>query len=212
MRSQTFLLLEVAVVCASASAIPASAPAQLTRRDPRDWLSPDGGNLNIIFSDDTIRLGTVTIDSIMDKLQFQAYHDEGLCDTGDIELEGELISGGLGGEAEGVTITVHPSGGYPIAKCEDVHTTPTCPNPMVYCPMEPFTVNECVVPRYWGIALHGSDSNAPPSNIQADMTFKIEDSGLCETFATVGSAFAGAINGGFGGVFTLGGLLCQILD
>lgn len=87
----------------------------------------------------------------MDKLQFEVCHERGLCDTGDFDLEGQLIWPGRDGGVDGITITVHPSGEYAswahnalhdalraavhqIAECEDVTNTPTCGNPMSYCP------------------------------------------------------------------------------
>ncbi|KAI0397648.1 hypothetical protein F5Y17DRAFT_414061 [Xylariaceae sp. FL0594] len=221
MRSQAFTLLAVAISSACSTAIPTRVAK---RDDPRNWnRKGGGGNTNIIFSDDTIRLGTVTIDNIMDKL-VERCHDEGLCDTGSIDLQGQLIDPGAGGEVDDITVTVEPSGAYQeplhnalldalraavhfMAKCEDVTNTPTCPSTMTYCPSEPFTVNECVVPRYWGIVNFG-DTTGAPNHIQADLTLKIEGSGLCDTLTGVGEALAGAINGGFGGVFTLAGLLC----
>lgn len=54
------------------------------------------------------------------------------------------------------------------------------------------TINECVVPRYWGINYQAPDSNnAAPPNIQADMEVKKDGDGFCDTFTTVGGAVAG---------------------
>lgn len=54
------------------------------------------------------------------------------------------------------------------------------------------TINECVVPRYWGINYQSPDSSsAAPPNIQADMTVEKDSDGFCDTFTTVGGAVAG---------------------
>lgn len=62
-----------------------------------------------------------------------------------------MIAPGLGGSVKDETLTIEPSGSYPIwihnglidalsaavkviAKCEDVTNTPTCPNTIAFCP------------------------------------------------------------------------------
>jgi hypothetical protein len=105
---------------------------------------------NTQVSDDTIKLGTVGIDDIINNM-YTRYSTSGVYDTGDVTLDGQLISGGMGGEVQDITLTVHPEGacltwihkaflGAPsaaikaTAKCEDVTNTPTCPSTMAYCP------------------------------------------------------------------------------
>ncbi|KAI3324079.1 hypothetical protein HD806DRAFT_543494 [Xylariaceae sp. AK1471] len=216
MRSQSLSLLAVAVSCASAM------PSQIAKRD---WVGDNKGNLKISFSDDTIKLGTVGIDDIINNL-YTTCSTAGTCDTGDVALNGQLISSGLGGEIQDITITIHPDGAYPtwihnalldalsaavkaVAQCADVTNSPTCPTTMAYCPSEPFTVNECVVPRYWSVNYQPSDLNGAPPFIQADMTFETDDIGFCDTLVTVGGAVAGAVNGAAGGIFSLIGLFCK---
>lgn len=101
-------------------------------------------------SDETIKLGTISIDEIITSLA-AACSTQGQCDTSPIEIKGQLVEPGLGGSVDGETLTINPSGSYPtwihnglieslsaavkaIAKCEDVRNTPTCPNPIAYCP------------------------------------------------------------------------------
>jgi hypothetical protein len=137
------------------------------------------------------------------------------------------VAGGLGGSVDDITVHVDPSGAYPtwihnglidglsaavkaIAKCEDVTNTPTCPNPAVYCPAEPFTVTECTVPQYWGINYQAPDSsNAAPPFIGSDLTMEIDGGGFCSTLLTSLSAVAGAVSGVGGGIFTLLSLACK---
>lgn len=150
----------------------------------------------------------------------------GTCDTNPRTIDGQLIGAGLGGNVEDITVTLEPIGLYPVwirnglldilhasvlevAKCEDIHHQPTCPNPAVYCPAEPITVNECVVPKFWGINYQaGNPDNAPPQ-ITTSVDLSINESGFCETFTTIGSAVAGAVSGVGGGIFSLISLACK---
>jgi hypothetical protein len=124
-------------------------------------------------------------------------------------------------------VHVDPSGAYPtwihnalidslaaavkvIAKCEDVRQTPTCPNPATYCPAEPYTVNECTVPQYWGINYQDKNAaNAAPPFIGSDLQVEIDEGGFCTTLLTSLGAVAGAVNGVGGGIFTLLSLACK---
>lgn len=175
-------------------------------------------------SDETIQIGTVTIDDIVGQLG-DACATTGQCDTSTRTLDGQLIAAGRGSSVEDITVSIDPSGAYPVwirnglidilkatvkevAKCEDITNTPTCPNPAVFCPAEPFTVNECTVPKYWGVN-YQADADAAPPFIGADLDMKINDSGFCETFTTIGSAVAGAVSGVGGGIFSLASLACK---
>lgn len=101
-------------------------------------------------SDETVKLGTISIDEIIKKLA-AACSTQGQCDTSPIDIRGELVQPGYGSSVEGETLTITPSGSYPTwihngliealsaavkatATCKDVTNTPTCPNPMAYCP------------------------------------------------------------------------------
>ncbi|KAK3202664.1 hypothetical protein GRF29_154g350333 [Pseudopithomyces chartarum] len=207
----------------AALAIGVSAlPNQLRKRD---WVNDEKGNIYLTLSDETVQIGTVTIDSIFAELG-DACATTGTCDSSTRTIDGQLIGAGLGGNVEDITVSLEPYGLYPIwirnglldalhaavlevAKCEDIHHQPTCPNPAVYCPAEPITVNECTVPRFWGINYQGGDPNSGPPQITTTVDLSIKESGFCETFTTIGSAVAGAINGVGGGIFSLIGLACQ---
>ncbi|KAI1378717.1 hypothetical protein F4677DRAFT_465844 [Hypoxylon crocopeplum] len=216
MRYQSLSLAAVVFTCVSA------IPSQIAKRD---WINDNNGNLKIYFSEDKIRLGTVGIDEIIQNIS-EKCSTVGTCDTGDISLDGQLIAAG-NGAVDDITVTIHPSGSYPtwihnglidalhaavkaVADCQDVTHKSDCPNPAVYCPTKSTTINECQVPRYWGINYQPSDANpgyAPP-NIQADMDMEIDSSDFCSTFTAVGSAVAGAVSGVGGGIFSLLGLFC----
>jgi hypothetical protein len=104
----------------------------------------------IPVSDQTIKLGTIKISDIMSKMA-DACGDEGQCVTNPVSIDGELVWPGLGGEVDGETLTITPSGDYPsgmqgnllaalnaaigaAVNCTQVVNTPTCPNPESYCP------------------------------------------------------------------------------
>jgi hypothetical protein len=54
------------------------------------------------------------------------------------------------------------------------------------------TVNECKVPAYWAINYQAKDAhNAAPPNLGAKIEYKIDSTGFCSTFTTVGGAVAG---------------------
>lgn len=103
-------------------------------------------------SDQTIKLGTISIDAIVGQLA-AVCSTQGQCDTSPFQLTGQLIGPGLGGSVEDETLTVNPSGSYPtwihnglidaigaavkaVARCEQVTQTSACANPMAYCPRE----------------------------------------------------------------------------
>lgn len=105
-----------------------------------------------LVSDQTIKLGTISIDAIVGQLA-AVCSTQGQCDTSPFQLTGQLIAAGLGGTVEDETLTVNPSGSYPtwihnglidalgaavkaVAKCEQVTQTSACANPMAYCPRE----------------------------------------------------------------------------
>ncbi|KAF2733262.1 hypothetical protein EJ04DRAFT_605937 [Polyplosphaeria fusca] len=217
MRSQLTLL---ALAAASVTAVPQS---QISKRDV---INDPNGNIKITFSDEKVDLGTVKIDDIISGLA-SACSTQGQCDTSIFELKGQLIGGGLGGSVDSLTASIGPSGAYPtwirnglvdtlgaavksIAECRDTTQTPTCPNPAVYCPAEPYTVTQCVVPAYWGINYQAPDSaNAAPPFIGADVAVEIDEGGFCGTLTTALGAVAGAVNGAAGGIFTLLSLACK---
>ena len=104
----------------------------------------------IPVSDQTIKLGTITISDVMSKM-VDACGDEGQCVTSPVSIDGELVWPGLGGEVDGETLTITPSGDYPsgmqgnllaalnaaigaAVNCTLVTNIPTCPNPESYCP------------------------------------------------------------------------------
>lgn len=103
-----------------------------------------------LVSDQTIKLGTISIDAIVGEL-YDVCSTQGQCDTSPFDLKGQFIAPGLGGSVKSATLTVNPSGSYPtwihnglldaigaavkaVAKCEKITRTSTCPNPMAYCP------------------------------------------------------------------------------
>ena len=92
--------------------------------------------------------------------------------------------------------------------CKDVQNTPACPNPASYCPEKPFTVNECTVPRFWGIN-YQSDADAAPPFISSSVDMEVVKEDYCDTFTTIGEAVAGAVNSVAGGIFTLSSLACK---
>jgi hypothetical protein len=57
---------------------------------------------------------------------------------------------------------------------------------------DPITVNECVVPQYWGINYQDpkAATSAPPF-IGADLTIVLDEGGFCSTLTTVLGAVAG---------------------
>lgn len=57
---------------------------------------------------------------------------------------------------------------------------------------QPFTVNECVVPQYWGINYQPPDlGSAAPPFIGADLSIQLDAGGFCSTFLTSVGAVAG---------------------
>lgn len=103
-----------------------------------------------LVSDQTIKLGTITIDEIVERLA-TACSTQGQCDSSPIEIRGESVVAGYGSSPPGETLTVNPIGSYPtwihngliealgaavkaVAECKDIKHTPSCPNPMAYCP------------------------------------------------------------------------------
>jgi hypothetical protein len=101
-------------------------------------------------SDQTIKLGTISIDTIVDNLA-AACSTQGQCDTSAINLKGQLVAAGTGAEVDDETLTVNPSGDYPtwihnglldalraavkaVAVCQDVTNTPNCGFSPYYCP------------------------------------------------------------------------------
>ncbi|KAK7182254.1 hypothetical protein DPSP01_006972 [Paraphaeosphaeria sporulosa] len=217
MRSQLSLL---AITAATVSAIPQS---QISKRDN---INDENGNIKITFSDETVKIGTVKIDEIIAGLS-KACSTQGQCDTSTIDFQGQLIAAGRGSSVDDITVHVEPSGAYPtwihnglidglaaavkaVAECEDITNTPTCPNPAVYCPAEPITVNECTVPQYWGINYQDKDAaNAAPPFIGSDLTIEVDNGGFCGKLLTSMSAVAGAVHGVAGGIFTLLSLACK---
>lgn len=148
----------------------------------------------------------------------------GQCDTNTQTLQGQLVEDG-NGSVDDITVSINPEGAYPVwirnglidvlhaalakvADCKDVTNTPTCPNPMSYCPAEPFTVNECTVPRFWGINYQADPDSAPPF-INTNVDMKVNDDGFCSTFTTIGGGIAAAVNGVAAGAFTLASLACK---
>ncbi|RDL36423.1 Uncharacterized protein BP5553_05775 [Venustampulla echinocandica] len=215
MRYQTLIVL--ASVLASVSAL----PSQVAKRD---WVHDKKGNLKITFSDETVSLGTLPIDKIIDKMS-DACHTSGQCDTSPIKITGyQLVHKD---SVVDETLTINPSGSYPTwirnglrdalraavkatAKCETIVHTPNCGFSAYYCPGKKTKVTECKVPKYWGVNYQPHDlGNSAPPFMGADMEMKIEDHGFCSTFTTVGAAVAGAVNGVAGGIFLLSSLACN---
>ncbi|MCJ1347368.1 hypothetical protein MMC31_005592 [Peltigera leucophlebia] len=217
MLSQRLALL--AVILTSISAIP-------TQIAKREVVNDAKGNIKLTFSDETIKLGTITIDEIIKNLAV-ACSTQGQCDTSPFEITGDTINPGLA-FTTGETLTVNPSGSYPtwihnglidalsaavkaIAECKPINTTPACyGNAMAYCPSQEITLSQCTVPQYWGINFQPPDlGNAAPPFIGADMAIKVDDDGFCGTFTTSLGAVAGAVNGIGGGIFSLLSLACK---
>lgn len=67
-------------------------------------------------------------------------------------------------------------------------------NPSLFTPAEPFTVNECTVPQYWGVNYQPPDlGNSAPPFIGADLEIVLDKDGFCETFTTIAAAIAGKL-------------------
>ncbi|KAF2466174.1 uncharacterized protein BDR25DRAFT_306336 [Lindgomyces ingoldianus] len=217
MRYQSIIL-----AAATVASVSARAHMPLSKREE---VNDPNGNIKITFSDETVKLGTITIETIIDALA-KACSTQGQCDTSALEFKGQLVESGTGSVTD-ETLTVDPSGAYPtwihnglidslyaavkaIAKCEDVTNTPTCGFSAYYCPSKPFTVTECVVPQYWGINYQAPDAtNAAPPFIGADMHITLDEGGFCTTLLTSLGAVAGAVHGVGGGIFTLLSLACK---
>jgi len=219
------MLYQDLAVFATLATISSALPNQKAKRD---WINDANGNLHILFSDATLQIGTTPLQKIIDTLTTSC-STTGLCDTDPVDITGyQLVDAGLGSSVYDITVTVNPSGDYPTwiheglgealgaaiaaaAQCADVTNTPTCPSAESYCPAQPFTVNECTVPQFWGVNYQdpNAGTSAPPF-MQLTLDVAVDTgSGYCATFATVGGAVAGAVNGVAGGIFSLIGLLCQ---
>lgn len=61
------------------------------------------------------------------------------------------------------------------------------------CSAQPFTVNECTVPQFWGVNYQDPTATTDaPSYMELTLDVAVDTgSGFCSTFATVGSAVAG---------------------
>ena len=154
----------LAIIFASVSAIPFKAAK-------RDFINDENGNLKITcksnstvlwsniwttsnspksVSDQKIKLGTITMDEIVDEIA-KACHTEGQCDTSPIDIKGYEIRQDLRGDAFPEILTVNPSGSYPtwihnglidalrvavkaMAECHDVTIQPMCLVPLSFCP------------------------------------------------------------------------------
>ncbi|KAL1959284.1 hypothetical protein VTO42DRAFT_2471 [Malbranchea cinnamomea] len=239
MRFQQLAAFSVAFT--AASALPSSLRTRQgdqmmgERVDPNDPSVKEGGvqhsddvqgNLNVIFSDDVVNIGTVTIDSIKERLT-DVCSTKGQCFSNAFELEGQIHEPGLGGKTQTISVIVKPEGEYPtwirnglldaliasvkaVIKCREVTTTPTCANPMAYCPSRPFTTTQCEVPRFWGVNYqHPDEAHAAPPNMSVELDMKVDHGGFCEDLTTAASAVGGAVSGVAGGIFQLIGLACK---
>ncbi|KAI0379048.1 hypothetical protein F5Y04DRAFT_283135 [Hypomontagnella monticulosa] len=187
------------------------------------WTNSEAGNLTVIFSDDRINLGSIQIDQVLDSL-YDKCSEGGMCDTGDITLPGELLSGG---DVESVTATIRPSGNYHTwirnglleavraavtraADCSNVTHEDRCPDARSYCPDNTITHHQCIVPRFWGVSYQQGDADDAPQSLNANVQVKYGDNGFCKTFTIIGAGVAGAIGiGPISGIFTVSTLLCQ---
>ncbi|ORY15232.1 hypothetical protein BCR34DRAFT_585137 [Clohesyomyces aquaticus] len=192
-------------------------------RNKREVVYDPKGNIRLTFSDETIKLGTIKIDEIMDNIG-RVCSTQGQCDSTTIDLKGQLISTD---EVISETLSISPDGAYPtwihnglvdglraavhaVAKCEDTTHKPSCGFSPYYCPAKPFTVNQCVIPRYIGINYQAPDcGNCAPPNIGARLEMKLDEGGFCKTLLESAGTVAGAINGYAGGFFTLLSMACK---
>ncbi|MCJ1311382.1 hypothetical protein MMC25_005053 [Agyrium rufum] len=219
-RSLLALQLSVALVVAIPTTIlnePRDAPAVVWQNDPK-------GNVIVGFSDDTINLGSITIDDIMGSM-YTACGSYGTCDTNPTTMTGEIITSK--GNLDGETITLNPSGDYPTwlnngilqalqagitaaATSANMSYEVPCASYESYCPQTVDTQLQYTVPAYWSIIYQdANDCSAAPPFVTLGLTQSVDTgAGLCSDFITIGGAVAGAINGVAGGIFSLIGLAC----
>lgn len=79
-----------------------------------------------------------------------------------------------------------------IAECEDVRVVSQCEDATQICTLEPYTIEQCLVPQYWGVSFQDPDeSNAAPPFIGADMSVETGDDGFCGDLTSAAGAVAG---------------------
>ncbi|PGH17147.1 hypothetical protein AJ79_01285 [Helicocarpus griseus UAMH5409] len=203
MRFESFTILAAALTTAFA------LPGERHRIQMINNAKEASKNLNVFFSDDVVKIGTVSVEDIRDKL-FEACHTKGQCDTSDsFEFTSQIHASGRSSGATTIKVKVNPDGAYPtwirnglveaiyaaakqVVKCKDVTTTPTCPNAWVYCPERKFTTKQCEVPKYWGVNYqHPDEKNAAPPHISVDFDVEVDHGGFCEDLMDSAAAVAG---------------------
>lgn len=71
-------------------------------------------------------------------------------------------------------------------------------------------MQQYTAPSYMSLVWQSPNGGGVTGYIEMSISTQVLGAdGFCSTFATIGSAVAGAVNPVAGGIFTLGGLACQ---
>ncbi|KAF1847650.1 uncharacterized protein K460DRAFT_374662 [Cucurbitaria berberidis CBS 394.84] len=156
-----------------ASAIPAINKVNtLAKRDPTIW--DEAGNIKLTFSRESVNIGLLTTEKMMEAVS-PICHEEGQCETNDIELKIQLLTSDT---VTDLIVTIGPDGEDPTWIRNGLLDTLGA----AYCPRTKTSFTTCEVPKYWSINYQDpSVSNAAPPNLGLSIEVKAEgQEDLCE--------------------------------